>query len=239
MGAQAIKLGDAKIVIAGGQESMSQAQHSAHLRTGIKMGNGSLVDTMITDGLTDAFTNIHMGITGTYFRFYKRKWILCVLNLKFKYTHLIFKIAENVAAKYNITREEQDEFAYKSQHKAGIALKEGHFKEEIVSISVPGRKGAVEVNTDEFPRPETTVESLKSLRPAFIRDATGTVTAGNASGINDGAAAIALASESLAKSMGLKPLARIIAYASSGVDPKIMGIGPIPAVQTAVKNNIY
>ncbi|ODM95030.1 Acetyl-CoA acetyltransferase, cytosolic [Orchesella cincta] len=206
LGAQAIKLGDSKIVVAGGQESMSQAQHSAYLRTGIKMGDGQLVDTMIVDGLTDAFHKYHMGIT-----------------------------AENVADQHKVTRGEQDEFALKSQQNAKTAMDKGLFNDEIVAVQVPQRKGAIEVKLDEYPKPTTTLEGLQGLRPAFKRDGSGTVTAGNASGINDGAAAVTLASESLAKSQGLKPVAKIVSYAQAGVDPAVMGVGPIPAVLAAVK----
>jgi len=206
MGAQAISLGDAEVVVAGGQESMSQAHHSVHLRNGVKMGNGTLTDTMIADGLTDAFKNIHMGIT-----------------------------AENIAVKYKIDREQQDQFAFQSQQKAGVSLKTGVFKEEIIPIEVPGRKGVVTVSVDEYPKPETSMEGLGNLKPAFIRDGTGTVTAGNASGLNDGAAAIVLSSMNFAQSAGIKPLAKVVAYACSGVDPAIMGIGPVPAVQSALK----
>ncbi|CAL8114864.1 unnamed protein product [Orchesella dallaii] len=206
LGAQAIKLGDSKVVVAGGQESMSQAQHSAYLRTGIKMGDGQLVDTMIVDGLTDAFHKYHMGIT-----------------------------AENVAEQHKVSRSDQDEFALKSQQNAKSAMEKGLFNDEIVAVPVPQRKGTIEVKVDEYPKPSTTLEGLQGLRPAFKRDGTGTVTAGNASGINDGAAAVTLTSESLATSQGLKPIAKIVSYAQAGVDPAVMGIGPVPAVLAAVK----
>jgi len=206
MGAQSIKVGDAEFVVAGGQESMSQAQHSIGLRNGVKMGDGTLTDTMISDGLTDAFHNYHMGIT-----------------------------AENIAKQWNINREDQDKFAASSQQKTAAAQSAGYLKEEIVPITVKGRKGDTLVTVDEFPKNDTTVESLAKLRPAFVRDGSGTVTAGNASGLNDGAAAVVLTSESIAKEKNLTPLARIVAYAQSGVDPAIMGTGPITAVQFALK----
>ncbi|CAL8114866.1 unnamed protein product [Orchesella dallaii] len=185
---------------------MSQAQHSAYLRTGIKMGDGQLVDTMIVDGLTDAFHKYHMGIT-----------------------------AENVAEQHKVSRSDQDEFALKSQQNAKSAMEKGLFNDEIVAVPVPQRKGTIEVKVDEYPKPSTTLEGLQGLRPAFKRDGTGTVTAGNASGINDGAAAVTLTSESLATSQGLKPIAKIVSYAQAGVDPAVMGIGPVPAVLAAVK----
>jgi len=206
MGAQAIKSGDSEFVVVGGQESMSQAQHSIFMRNGVKMGNSSLCDTMITDGLTDAFNNIHMGIT-----------------------------AENIAKKYNITRLQQDEFSLQSQQKTANSAKAGHFREEIIPVIVPGRKGSTEVSEDEFPRYDTSLEGLSSLRPAFIKDGSGTVTAGNASGVNDGAAALVLTSMSTAESKGLTPLAKIVSHGLSGVDPKIMGIGPVPAVLSAIE----
>lgn len=143
-------------------------------------------------------------------------------------------LAENVAKQYNVTRAEQDEFACASQQKTKDAMEKGRFADETVTVQVPQRKGAIEVSKDEYPKPETTVEGLQGLRPVFIKDATGTVTAGNASGINDGAAAVVLTSESLAKSLGAKPIARVIAYAQAGVDPAIMGMGPVPAIQAAV-----
>jgi len=198
-----IKSGESNIVIAGGQENMSQSTHSSFVRNGIKMGNGSLVDTMIQDGLTDAFSGLHMGIT-----------------------------AENIAKKYSISREEQDEFAASSQNKAEKAQKDELFKDEIVPVTVPNRKGDIIIDKDEFPRHGTTAESLGKLRPAF--DKAGTVTAGNASGINDGAAALLLMSESEAEKRGLRPLARIKSWGQAGVDPDIMGTGPIPAVKNAL-----
>jgi acetyl-CoA C-acetyltransferase len=200
LAAQSIKCGDADIVIAGGQENMSLAPHVLpNSRTGQKMGDWKLVDSMIVDGLWDAFNQYHMGNT-----------------------------AENIAKKYGFDRQSQDEFAAASQQKAEAAQKAGRFDEEIVPIEVPQRKGdPLVVDTDEFPRHGTTAEGLSGLRPAFDKE--GTVTAGNASGINDGAAAVVVMTETMAKDLGLKPLARIHAYASAGVDPAIMGTGPIPA----------
>jgi acetyl-CoA C-acetyltransferase len=204
MGMQSIKLGDTDIVVAGGQESMSQAPHCAHLRDGQKMGDLSFIDTMIRDGLWDAFNGYHMGNT-----------------------------AENVADKYQITREQQDEFAVASQHKAGAAMESGAFTDEIVPVTIKSRKGKIVIDTDEHPKPSTTLEMLSELRPAFQKD--GTVTAGNASGINDGAAAIVLMSSKGAEKRGVEPLARIISWATVGVDPAIMGTGPIPASQKALE----
>ena len=199
-GFQAIKNGDANIVITGGQESMSNSQHAAFLRNGIKMGDGSFVDTMIKDGLTDVFNGYHMGIT-----------------------------AENVAKEFGLTREEQDAFAAASQQKAIAAITEGRFKDEIVPVKYLVKKEEKLFDTDEFPRAGTTAESLGKLRPAF--DKAGTVTAGNASGINDGAAAIVLMTAAEAAKRGLTPLARIAGWATAGVDPKVMGTGPIPSVK--------
>ena len=203
MGFQAIKAGDASIVIAGGHESMTNSTHAAFLRNGTKMGNLDLVDTMIKDGLTDVFNGYHMGIT-----------------------------AENVAKQYNLTREEQDEFSAASQQKACAAIAAGRFKDEIVPVKYLVKKEERIFDTDEFPRAGTTAESLGKLRPAF--DKAGTVTAGNASGINDGAAALVLMTASEAAKRGLTPLARIASWATAGVDPKIMGTGPIPAVTKAL-----
>jgi len=200
MGAQAIVNGDSAIVIAGGQESMSLAQHATYMRAGVKMGNAALIDTMIHDGLWDIYNNYHMGIT-----------------------------AENVAKKFGITRAEQDEFSAKSQQKAEAAINAGKFNDEIIPFTVKGRKGDVIVDKDEFPRAGTTAESLAGLRPAFDKE--GTVTAGNASGINDGAAAVLLMSAAEAAKRGLKPLARIKAWSHAGVDPSIMGVGPIYATR--------
>jgi acetyl-CoA C-acetyltransferase len=204
LAAQQIATGDAAIVIAGGQESMTQAPHCANLRAGQKMGDLAMVDTMIKDGLWDAFNGYHMGNT-----------------------------AENVAQKYQLTREEQDRFAADSQRKAGEAMKSGRFKDEIAPVTVKGRKGDVVVENDEYPRPETTFEVLAKLRPAFSKD--GTVTAGNASGINDGAAATVVMSAEEARKRGIKPLARIVSWATAGVDPSIMGTGPIPASRKALQ----
>jgi acetyl-CoA C-acetyltransferase len=204
LAAQQIATGDAKIVVAGGQESMTQSPHCANLRAGTKMGGLELVDTMLRDGLWDAFQGYHMGTT-----------------------------AENVAQKYQLTRQEQDEFAYHSQRKAGEAMKAGRFQGEIAPVTVKGRKGDVVVDADEYPKPETTMEILAKLRPAFSKD--GTVTAGNASGINDGAAAIVVMSGAEAARRGAEPLARIVSWATAGVDPAIMGTGPIPASRRALE----
>ncbi len=204
LGQQAIKLGDCDIVVAGGQESMSQAPHCAHLRNGTKMGDLNFVDTMIKDGLWDAFNGYHMGNT-----------------------------AENVAQKWQLTRDEQDAFAALSQQKAEAAQKAGRFKDEIVPVTVKSRRGETVVDTDEHPKHGTTVESLSGLRPAFDRE--GTVTAGNASGINDGAAAVVLMSADTAAQRGVEPLARIVSWATCGVDPAIMGTGPIPASRRALE----
>ncbi len=203
-GYMAIKSGDSGIVVAGGQESMSQAPHCAHLRNGTKMGDMQFVDTMIRDGLWDIFNGYHMGNT-----------------------------AENVAEKWQITREQQDEFAAGSQAKAEAAQKSGRFKDEIVPVTISGRKGDTVVDTDEYPRHGTTAETLAGLRPAFAKD--GTVTAGNASGINDGAAAVVLMSADEAKARGVTPLARIASWATAGVDPAYMGSGPIPASKLALE----
>jgi acetyl-CoA C-acetyltransferase len=204
LGYQAIRNGDSEIVVAGGQESMSQAPHCIHLRDGIKMGDAQLVDTMIRDGLWDAFNGYHMGNT-----------------------------AENVAQRWQITREQQDAFAAASQAKAEAAQKAGRFKDEITPVTIATRRGETIIDTDEHPKHGTTVEVLSKLRPAF--DKNGTVTAGNASGINDGAAAVVLMSAAEAAKRGLKPLARIVSWATAGVDPAIMGTGPIPASRMALK----
>jgi acetyl-CoA C-acetyltransferase len=203
IGLQQIANGDAQIIVAGGQESMSQAPHVAHLRNGVKMGDMKFIDSMIKDGLTDAFHGYHMGNT-----------------------------AENIATKWQLTREEQDRFATGSQNKAEAAQKAGRFKNEIAPFTVASRKGDVVVVDDEFIRPGTTYEALAKLRPAFSKE--GTVTAGNASGINDGAAALVLMSAAEADKRGLKPLARIASWATAGVDPAIMGTGPIPASRKAL-----
>jgi acetyl-CoA C-acetyltransferase len=204
LGWQAIRNGDSDIVVAGGQESMSQAPHCIHLRNGIKMGDAQMVDTMIKDGLWDAFHGYHMGNT-----------------------------AENVAQRWQITREQQDEFAAWSQSKAEAAQKAGRFKDEIVPVVVKSRRGDTVVDTDEHPKHGTTVEVLSKLRPAF--DKNGTVTAGNASGINDGGAAVVLMKAEEAQRRGLQPLARIVSWATAGVDPAIMGSGPIPASRLALQ----
>jgi acetyl-CoA C-acetyltransferase len=199
LGAQSIACGDADIVVAGGQESMSLAPHVLPgSRDGYRMGDAKIVDTMIVDGLWDVYNQYHMGVT-----------------------------AENVAKEYAVTREDQDEFALASQLKTEAAQKAGRFKDEIVPFEIPSKKGTIVFADDEYPRHGATLEGLKALKPAF--DKNGTVTAGNASGINDGAAAVILASARKAKELGLKPLARIKAYASAGVDPKYMGMGPVPA----------
>jgi acetyl-CoA C-acetyltransferase len=205
LGYQAIQLGDSGIVVAGGQESMSQAPHCMHLRNGVKMGNAELVDTMIKDGLWDAFNGYHMGNT-----------------------------AENVAQKWQITREEQDAFAVASQQKAEAAQKAGRFKDEIVPVTIKTRKGDQVVEADEHPKHGTTLDALTKLRPAFLKE-NGTVTAGNASGINDGAAAVVLMSAKEAEKRGITPLARIVSWATAGVDPAVMGTGPIPASRAALK----
>src|ERR1700675_1387450 len=204
LGLQQIASGDANIIVAGGQESMSLAPHAAHLRSGVKMGEMKLVGTMLTDGLIDAFHGYHMGNT-----------------------------AENIAKKWQITREEQDRFAVGSQNKAEAAQKSGRFKDEIVPVTIASRKGDVVVDTDEYPKAGTTAEQLAKLRPAFLREG-GTVTAGNASGTNDGAAAVVLMSAEAAAKRGLTPLARIVSWATAGVDPAIMGSGPIPASRAAL-----
>jgi acetyl-CoA C-acetyltransferase len=205
LAAQAIKAGDAQIVVAGGQENMSLAPHSlSGVRDGIRMGDGKLVDTMIVDGLWDVYNQYHMGVT-----------------------------AENVAKKWGVTREQQDAFAAASQQKAEAAQKVGSFKDQIAPFTISTRKGDTVFDTDEFPRHGTTVESLGGLKPAFAKD--GTVTAGNASGLNDGAAAVLMMSSKKADELGLTPLARIKAYSSAGVDPSIMGIGPIPASKLCLK----
>lgn len=204
LAAQAIQTGDSSIVVAGGQESMSMSAHAAHMRTGTRMGGLELVDTMIKDGLWDAFNGYHMGVT-----------------------------AENVARQFQITRADQDEFAVGSQNKAEAAQKAGKFKDEIVPVTISTRKGDVVVDADEYIRHGATLDSMTKLKPAFSKD--GTVTAGNASGINDGAAAVVLMSASRAAAEGKKPLARIVSWAQAGVDPSIMGTGPIPASKLALE----
>jgi len=204
LGAQQIQAGDATIVVAGGQESMSMAPHAAHLRGGVRMGDFQMVDTMIKDGLWDAFNGYHMGTT-----------------------------AENVAREFQITRQHQDEFAVASQNKAEAAQKAGKFDAEIVPFTVKGRKGDTIVDKDEYIRPGTTMETVGKLRPAFHKE--GSVTAGNASGLNDGAGAVVLMSAGEAARRGIAPLARIVSWATAGVDPAIMGTGPIPSSRKALK----
>jgi acetyl-CoA C-acetyltransferase len=205
LAAQAIKAGDAEIVIAGGQENMSASPHVLNgSRDGFRMGDAKLVDTMIVDGLWDVYNQYHMGVT-----------------------------AENVARKYEITRAEQDEFALQSQLKAEAAIKDGKFKDEIIPIEIASKKGSTIFDTDEYPKHGATLDGLASLRPAFNKE--GSVTAGNASGLNDGAAAVIMMSASKAKELGLTPLARIKSYALSGLDPAIMGMGPVPAARMALE----
>jgi acetyl-CoA C-acetyltransferase len=204
LGYQAILNGDSDIVVAGGQESMSMAPHCQHLRAGVKMGSFEMIDTMIKDGLWDAFNGYHMGNT-----------------------------AENVAKQWQITRQQQDEFAVASQNKAEAAQKAGKFKDEIVPVTIKSRKGDVVVAADEYPKPGVSMDSIAKLRPAFDKE--GTVTAANASGINDGAAALVLMKASEAAKLGKTPLARIVSWAQAGVDPSIMGTGPIPASRAALK----
>ena len=204
MGMQAITLGDADIVVAGGQESMSQAPHCAQMRNGQKMGALEFVDTMLKDGLWDHFNGYHMGVT-----------------------------AENVAEKWQITREQQDDFSFNSQQKAKAAMEAGRFKDEIVPVTITSRRGDIIIDTDEHPKPDTTIETLQGLRPAFSKD--GTVTAGSASGINDGGAVSILMSAETAAKRGIEPMARIVSWATAGVDPAIMGSGPIPASRKALE----
>ncbi|ETN58730.1 acetyl-coA acetyl transferase II [Anopheles darlingi] len=200
---QSIRCGDATIVVAGGQESMSKSPHVLHLRAGTKMGEAKMVDTMLNDGLTDAFYDLHMGVT-----------------------------AENLGKEYEISREAQDAFAAKSQQLAEESQKKGYFNDEIVAVPVVGRKETIQFAVDEYPKHGTTVESLAKLRPCFIKD--GTVTPGNASGINDSAAAVLLMAGSEVEKRGAKPLAKIVAYAQTGICPKTMGAGPISAVQAVL-----
>ena len=204
LAAQQIRTGESRIVIAGGQESMSMSAHAQHLRAGARMGDMSFIDTMIKDGLWDAFHGYHMGTT-----------------------------AENVARAYQITREEQDEFAVASQNKASAAQKAGRFADEIIAVTIKGRKGDVVVDQDEYIRHDSSIEAMAKLRPAFSKD--GTVTAGNASGINDGAAALVIMSGAEAARRGLTPLARIASFATAGVDPAVMGTGPIPSSRKALQ----
>jgi acetyl-CoA C-acetyltransferase len=204
MAAQAIGAGDSTIVVAGGQESMSQAPHCVHLRGGTRLGDTAMVDTMIRDGLWDAFNGYHMGCT-----------------------------AENVAERWQITREQQDVYAAGSQKRAAAAQQAGRFDDEIVPVTCKTRKGEVTIGTDSHPKPDTTVEALAKLRPAFAKD--GTVTAGNAAGINDGAAALVVMAAEEAARRGITPLARIVSWAQAGVDPAVMGTGPIPASRMALE----
>ena len=204
IGMQQIAMGDAKVIVAGGQESMSMAPHAAYLRAGQKMGDLKMVDTMLKDGLIDAFNGYHMGTT-----------------------------AENVARQWQLTREMQDEFAVKSQNKAEAAQKEGRFKDEIVPFTIKGRKGDTVVDQDEYIKHGVTMDGIAKLRPAFDKE--GSVTAANASGINDGAAATVLMSEAEAERRGLTPMVRIVSWATAGVDPAIMGTGPIPASKKALE----
>ena len=204
VGMQQIAAGDAKVIVAGGQESMSMAPHAEHLRSGVKMGDYKMIDTMIKDGLTDAFFGYHMGNT-----------------------------AENIARQWQLTRDEQDRFAVASQNKAEAAQKAGRFKDEIVPVTIATRKGDVVVDQDEYIRHGATMEAMAKLKPAFDKE--GTVTAANASGINDGAAAAVLMTEAEAKRRGITPLVRIVSWATAGVDPQIMGTGPIPASRKALQ----
>jgi len=205
LAAQLIKAGDADIIVAGGMENMSMAPFAlTGARWGYRMGNNNVVDCMIKDGLWDAFNNYHMGIT-----------------------------AENIAEKWKITREQCDEFSVKSQNKAEAAIKSGRFKDEIIPVEIPDKKGTIVFDTDEFPKFGTTMDSLAKLKPAFKND--GVITAGNASGINDGAAVAVVMSAEKAKELGIKPMCRIASYASAGVDPAIMGTGPIPSSRLALK----
>ena len=205
LGYQSLMLGETEIVVAGGQESMSQAPHCAQLRTGIKFGDATLLDTLIRDGLWDAFNGYHMGQT-----------------------------AENVAQRWKVSRAEQDEFAFHSQRKAAAAQEAGRFAEEIAPVRIPGRKGEVVVEHDEAVRADSTVDALAKLPAAFLREG-GTVTAGNASGLNDGAAALVLMRADLAAQRGIEPLGRIVSWATTGVDPAIMGIGPVSAMRRALE----
>jgi len=202
---QAIRNGDANVVVAGGMESMSCAPHAIHLRTGVKFGDVTHTDTMIKDGLTDAFDGFHMGMT-----------------------------AENVAREWDISRENQDLFALQSQLKSQQAIEQGCFQDEIIGVPIKNKTGTTQVVADEFPRPDCTIQGLQKLKPCFLKDGSGTVTAGNASGINDGAAALLLLSEPEMKKRGISPLARVVSWGQAGVDPKVMGTGPIPAIRKAL-----
>ncbi|XP_059032602.1 acetyl-CoA acetyltransferase, cytosolic isoform X2 [Mustela lutreola] len=205
LAAQSIGIGDSNIVVAGGMESMSKAPHLIHLRTGVKMGEMPLTDSILCDGLTDAFHNYHMGMT-----------------------------AENVAKKWQVSREDQDKYAVLSQNRTESAQKAGYFDKEIIPVFVSSRKGLTEVKTDEFPRHGSNIEGISKLKPYFLTDGTGTVTPANASGINDGAAAVLLMKKSEATHRGLTPLAQIVSWSQVGVEPSIMGTGPIPAIKQAV-----
>lgn len=205
LAAQSIRIGDSSIVVAGGMESMSKAPHLVHLREGVKIGEMALRDSILCDGLTDAFHSYHMGVT-----------------------------AENVAKKWQVSREAQDKVAVLSQNRTESAQKAGHFDKEIVPVFVSSRKGLTEVKVDEFPRHGSNLEAVSRLKPYFLTDGTGTVTAANASGINDGAAAVVLMKKSEADNRGLTPLAQIISWSQAGVEPSLMGIGPIPAIKQAV-----
>ncbi|KAF4099598.1 acetyl-CoA acetyltransferase, cytosolic [Onychostoma macrolepis] len=205
LGVQSIMTKESTIVVAGGMESMSRAPHIVQMRSGVKMGDATLQDSILTDGLTDAFYNYHMGVT-----------------------------AENVAKQWGVSREAQDQFAVTSQNRTEAAQKAGDFDQEIVPVTVPSRKGPVEVKADEFPRHGSNIDAMSKLKPCFVKGGSGTVTAGNASGINDGAAATVLMSQSEAQRRGLKPMARITSWAQAGLDPSVMGTGPIPAIRKAV-----
>ncbi|XP_060722353.1 acetyl-CoA acetyltransferase, cytosolic [Tachysurus vachellii] len=206
LGAQSIIMGESIVVVAGGMESMSQAPHTVQMRSGLKMGDATLQDSIVADGLTDAFHKCHMGIT-----------------------------AENVAKQWGVTREAQDQYAVTSQSRTEAAQKAGFFNQEIVPVIVPSRKGPVEVKVDEFPRHGSNMDVMSKLKPCFLKDGSGTVTAGNASGINDGAAAAVLMSQSEAQRRGLQPMARIVSWAQTGLDPSVMGTGPILAIRKATE----
>nr|XP_054361603.1 acetyl-CoA acetyltransferase, cytosolic isoform X2 [Mirounga angustirostris] len=205
LAAQSVGIGDSSIVVAGGMESMSKAPHLIHLRAGVKIGEMPLADSILCDGLTDAFHSYHMGIT-----------------------------AENVAKKWQVSREDQDKFAVLSQNRTESAQKAGYFDKEIIPVFISSRKGLTEVKADEFPRHGTNIEAVSKLKPYFLTDGTGTVTPANASGINDGAAAVVLMKKSEAANRGLTPLAQIVSWSQVGVEPSIMGTGPIPAIKQAV-----
>lgn len=204
LGYQSIKAGESSVVVCGGQESMTLAPHAVQMRAGVKFGSTNLVDTMLHDGLTDAFSDIHMGVT-----------------------------AENVTKQFGVTREQQDQYAAKTQRLAEVAQAKGYFADEIVAVPIASRAGVTLFDKDEYPKPGTSAESLAKLRPAF--DKSGSVTAGNASGINDSAAAVLLMSEAEVQKRGTAPLARIVAFGQAGVDPKVMGIGAAAAVEVVVR----